>query len=196
MDKRKETPSQTAGPYLHIGLAPRTAGFEMFDADPGGEIAPDGVAGERIRIEGRVIDGAGAPVTDVLIEVWQADAAGIYPGTGAEPDFNGWGRVVPNPKTGIFGFDTIKPGPVPGRGNAMQAPHLTLWLVARGINLGLWTRLYFSDEAQANAVDPVLALIDDPARRETLMALRGSDAPVYCFDIHLQGDSETVFFDA
>ncbi len=136
-----------------------------------------------------MLGGDGAAVTDVLIEVWQADAEGQYaPGTG-------WGRVMPDAQTGIFSFETVKPGAVPGPGNATQAPHLNLWLVARGINLGLATRAYFSDEAEANDADPVLALIDDPAQRATLMALRGGGEPVYCFDIHLQGDRETVFFD-
>lgn len=188
MARLPETPSQTAGPYLHIGLAPASAGIDGV-VGFGSHIVPEDLPGPRIRIEGRVLDGGGDPVTDVLIEVWQADAQGAY-----APGF-GWGRVVPDPKTGVFSFETVKPGRVPGPGNALQAPHLNLWLVARGINLGLATRAYFSDEAEANDADPILALIENPAERATLMALRGGDAPVYCFDIHLQGDRETVFFD-
>ncbi|MDH3668531.1 MAG: protocatechuate 3,4-dioxygenase subunit alpha, partial [Paracoccaceae bacterium] len=126
MGKLPETPSQTAGPYLQIGLAPAAAGIAGA-ADLGTAIVPPNAPGERIRIEGRVLDGDGAPVTDVLIEVWQADAEGQY-----APGF-GWGRVMPDPETGIFSFETVKPGAVPGPGNAPQAPHLNLWLVARGI---------------------------------------------------------------
>ena len=200
---RKETPSQTAGPYLHIGLAPGAAGFEMFARELGRVIAGPRCEGERIGVEGRVLDGAGAPVTDVLIEVWQADALGRYNrpedegGAPLEPDFTGFGRVVPDFATGVFSFETVKPGPVVGPGGESQAPHLNLWLVARGINLGLNTRMYFADEAEANAADPVLGRIESPGRRQTLIAMRDDtvDPPVYRFDIHLQGASETVFFD-
>jgi protocatechuate 3,4-dioxygenase alpha subunit len=197
----KETPSQTAGPYVHIGLAPGPAGLETFPGALGQVIAGPQSAGERIRVEGRVLDGTGAAVTDAVIEVWQANAAGRYrhpEDAGApevEPDFSGFGRIVPDFATGVFGFDTIKPGPVPAPNGRSQAPHLNLWLVARGINLGLNTRMYFGDEAAANAADPILALIDSDARRQTLIAPRGGSAPVYCFDIHLQGGSQTVFLD-
>ena len=196
---QEETPSQTAGPYVHIGLAPGAAGFEIFERELGRVIAGPGSKGERIRVEGRVLDGAGAPVTDVLIEVWQANAAGRHnhpEDTGelaVEPDFTGFGRVIPDFETGVFSFETVKPGTT-GQG---QAPHLNLWLVARGINLGLNTRMYFGDEAEANAADPVLGRIESPGRRQTLIAMRDDtvDPPVYRFDIHLQGASETVFFD-
>ena len=196
---QEETPSQTAGPYVHIGLAPAAAGFAIFERELGRVIAGPGSKGERIRVEGRVLDGAGAPVTDVLIEVWQANAAGRYnhledPSELAmEPDFTGFGRVIPDFETGVFSFETVKPGTT-GQG---QAPHLNLWLVARGINLGLNTRMYFGDEDTANAADPVLGRIESAARRQTLIAGRDNtgDMPVYRFDIHLQGASETVFFD-
>jgi protocatechuate 3,4-dioxygenase alpha subunit len=204
-DDRKETPSQTAGPYVHIGLVPREAGFGIFERELGQVIAGPGAKGERITIEGRVLDGAGAPVTDVLIEVWQANAAGRYNhpedtnGRAVEPDFTGFGRVVPDFDSGVFSFETVKPGPVPGPvpgpDGTVQAPHLNLWLVARGINLGLNTRMYFGDEDAANAVDPLLGRIKSLARRQTLIAARGGAEPVYCFDIHLQGASETVFLD-
>ncbi|SFI33900.1 protocatechuate 3,4-dioxygenase subunit alpha [Jannaschia pohangensis] len=184
-DRLRETPSQTAGPYVHIGLAPTAAGIDGALADLGREIAGD-AQGARITVSGRVIDGKGAPVADALIEVWQADAAGRY---GAE-GFRGWGRVIPDFETGEWRFDTIRPGSTgPG-----IAPHLTLWIVARGINIGLHTRLYFGDEGAANDADPVLALVPDGRRGTLIAAPDGPDA--YRFDIHLQGEDETVFFDA
>jgi len=197
----KETPSQTAGPYVHIGLAPEAAGFKIFERELGQVIAGPHCEGEHIRIEGRVLDGTGALITDVLIEVWQANAAGRYNhpedtrDLAIEPDFRGWGRVVPDFATGVFSFETVKPGPVPVVGGHSQAPHLNLWLVARGINLGLATRMYFGDEDAANAADPLLARIESPARRQTLIARRDVDAPAYRFDIHIQGPAETVFLD-
>ena len=204
---QRETPSQTAGPYVHIGLAPGAAGFEIFERELGQVIAGPLSEGERIRIEGRVLDGTGAPVKDVLIEVWQANAAGRYnhpedtSEQEVESDFTGWSRVVPDFETGVFSFETVKPGPVPGPDGHRQAPHLSLWLVARGINLGLNTRMYFGDEDKANTADPVLGRIDSAARRQTLIAERNDtdgdtgSPPIYRFDIHLQGASETVFLD-
>ncbi|EAP75098.1 protocatechuate 3,4-dioxygenase subunit alpha [Roseovarius nubinhibens] len=201
LDYLKETPSQTAGPYVHIGLAPGAAGFDIYAQELGWDIAGPHAAGERIRVEGLVTDGTGSPVKDVLIEVWQANAAGHYahpedPG-GTEEGFRGWGRVITDFDTGEWGFDTVKPGPVMGRGGRLMAPHLNLWIVARGINIGLNTRLYFDDEADANAADPVLGLIEWESRRDTLIARREirDGAPVYRFDIRLQGADETVFFD-
>lgn len=192
LDYLRETPSQTAGPYVHIGLAPGAAGFDIYRAELGHAVAADDTPGRRVRVQGRVLDGMGAPVTDVLIEVWQADASGLYPGQkGCAPGFRGWARVVPDFDSGVFTFDTILPGAVPGPRGRMQAPHLSLWLVSRGINTGLQTRMYFGD--QDNAGDPVLGLIEQPHRRDTLIApLREG---VYHFDIHLQGDRETVFLD-
>ncbi|OJH44404.1 protocatechuate 3,4-dioxygenase subunit alpha [Paracoccus sp. SM22M-07] len=194
----KETPSQTAGPYVHIGLAPAAAGFDIYRRELGTQIAADDTPGPRVRITGRVIDGMGAPVKDALIEIWQADANGIYPHPGdprhadAAPGFRGFARVIPDFDSGEFTIDTIKPGPVPMTGGAVAAPHLNLWLVARGINLGLSTRLYFGDEN--NAADPVLNLIEQADRRQTLIAERTADG-LYRFDIRLQGDNETVFLD-
>lgn len=198
-----ETASQTAGPYVHIGLAPAAAGFEIFANVLGADIAGPKAAGERIRVEGIVTDATGAPVRDVLIEVWQANAAGIYahpedPRCGeVEAGFRGWGRVISDFETGLWGFDTVKPGRVPGRGGTIQAPHLSLWLVSRGINIGLNTRMYFADEADANAADPVLNAIEQAARRTTLVAPREirDGTPTYRFDIRLQGEGETVFLD-
>lgn len=201
LDYLKETPSQTAGPYVHIGLAPGAAGFEIYKSELGWDIAGPNAKGERIRVEGIVIDGTGSPVKDVLLEAWQANAAGVYAHPDAtgevEDGFRGWGRVITNFETGEWGFDTVKPGPAMGRNGQVQAPHINLWVVARGINVGLNTRLYFSDEAEANATDPVINTIEWERRRATLIAQRSDDGdvPVYRFDIRLQGEGETVFFD-
>ena len=197
----KETASQTAGPYVHIGLAPGAAGFDIYANELGHDIAGPNATGERIRVKGRVIDGMDAPIKDVLIEVWQANADGIYAhpdgGGDVEEGFRGWGRVIPDFQTGEWSFDTIKPGSTPGRNVGPQAPHLNLWLVARGINVGLNTRMYFADEAEANANDPVLNLIEWENRRSTLIAERTEKDgnSIYRFDIRLQGEAETVFFD-
>ncbi|GAB4292574.1 MAG: protocatechuate 3,4-dioxygenase subunit alpha [Roseovarius sp.] len=197
----RETPSQTAGPYVHIGLAPGAAGLDLPVPDPGQDIAGPDAAGERIRVEGMIIDGTDSPVRDALIEIWQANAAGVYahpehPGR-VEPGFRGWGRAITDFETGEFGFDTIKPGAVRNHDGRLLAPHLNLWIVARGINVGLNTRMYFSDEADANAADPVLGLIEWENRRRTLIAPRAQRGgkTIYRFDIRLQGDNETVFFD-
>jgi protocatechuate 3,4-dioxygenase alpha subunit len=201
----KETPSQTAGPYVHIGLIPHQAGFDIFEKNFSHVLVTPETQGERIRIEGRIFDGAGAPVRDILVEIWQANAAGRYahPADRQEdkpldPAFRGWGRTGTDFQTGLYTFDTIKPGPVAGRhGYKPMAPHVNVWLAARGINIGLATRMYFSDEAERNAADPVLNIIEQPARRETLIARSEvrDGAVVYVFDIHLQGERETVFFD-
>lgn len=197
----KETPSQTAGPYVHIGLAPGAAGFDIYKEELGWDIAGPNAAGERIRVEGIVIDGTGSPVKDVLLEAWQANSQGVYahpehPGE-VEEGFRGWGRVITDFDTGEWGFDTVKPGPVMGRTGHMMAPHINLWIVARGINIGLNTRMYFDDEAEANAADPVINLIEWENRRATLIAKRSETGGkvTYRFDIRLQGENETVFFD-
>jgi protocatechuate 3,4-dioxygenase alpha subunit len=199
LDRLKETPSQTAGPYVHIGLMPNFAGIAgIYPADLGGRLVNERTLGERIAIEGRVLDGAGEPVRDFVIELWQADAAGLYPspsetrGT-ADPNFTGWGRTAADPETGGYRFETIKPGRVPATDGSLQAPHVSLWIVARGVNLGLNTRMYFSDEEEANAADPVLRRIEHRGRIPTLIGTRQGN--VYRFDIRLQGPGETVFFD-
>ena len=200
LDYLKETASQTAGPYVHIGLAPGAAGFHTFETELGQTLAPEGVSGQRIHIEGVVYDGFGAPVKDILIEVWQADANGIYPhpedprAAQCAPNFRGWGRVISDFDTGVFAFDTIKPGPVPGRNGNTQAPHLSLWLVSRGINIGLNTRMYFPEDSALHAADPVLNSIEQRARVATLIATQTAPGH-YHFDIRLQGDLETVFID-
>ena len=203
LDYLKESASQTAGPYVHIGLAPHAAGFDIFENNFSHVLATAETKGERITIEGRVIDGSGTPVRDVLVELWQANAAGKYNHPAdrqqkpVDPTFRGWGRACSDFVSGIFTFETIKPGIVEGRGGRSMAPHVNLWIVARGINIGLNTRMYFSDETAANAADPVLNLIEWEVRRNTLIGQREerSGKRIYRFDIHLQGPQETVFFD-
>ncbi len=204
LDYLKETPSQTAGPYVHIGLIPHQAGFEIFQNNFGNDLVGPSTRGERITIEGRVIDGSGTPVRDVLLEIWQANSEGRYKHPAdsqakrLDDDFRGWGRTGSDFATGLYVFHTIKPGPVIGRrGTRMMAPHINFWIVARGINIGLNTRMYFADEAAANAADPVLNLIEHEVRRPTLIAQRSSrdGKTIYTFDIRLQGENETVFFD-
>jgi protocatechuate 3,4-dioxygenase alpha subunit len=199
-----ETPSQTAGPYVHIGLIPQQAGFDIFETKIGEALLGPDTQGERICIEGRIFDGSGAPVRDALVEIWQADGFGRYPHPAdrqpgpRDEGFRGWGRTGTNFETGLWSFETIKPGRVAGRhGHGRMAPHVNLWIVARGLNIGLSTRLYFEDEAAANAEDPVLRIIEQPERRRTLIARREmrEGGPCYVLDIRLQGEGETVFFD-
>jgi protocatechuate 3,4-dioxygenase, alpha subunit len=156
------TPSQTVGPYFALGLLDRSAN----------ELVPDG-----IRITGRVLDGVAEPVPDAMVEIWQADEEGRY-----RPDF-GWGRSGCD-ADGRFSFVTRKPGRVQG-----QSPHLSVLVFARGLLKPVRTRMYFPDEEEANAIDPVLSAIDDPS---TLVA-RSTDDGLE-FGIHLQGEDETVFF--
>ena len=195
----QETPSQTAGPYVHIGLTPNFCGIEgVWPTDLGIAMVNAKTKGERITITGRVFDGAGAALRDCVVEIWQADASGLYPSPSetrgaADPNFAGWGRCPVNGDTGQYRFETIKPGRVPFPDGRLQAPHISFWIVARGINLGLNTRLYFADEAAANAADPILNRVENPARLLTLIAAR--EGSVFTFDIHLQGPNETVFFD-
>ena len=204
---RRETASQTAGPYVHIGLAPAAAGFDIFENSFGSVLVDAQTQGEKIRIEGRVFDGIGTVLKDVLIEIWQANAEGKYAhpadrqaGKSLDPHFRGWGRSCTDFDSGVYTFDTIKPGAAEGRNGRTMAPHINAWIVARGINIGLNTRIYFSDEAAANAKDPVINLIEWESRRKTLVAERTDrksegGAAIYRFDIRLQGEDETVFFD-
>ena len=191
------TPSQTVGPFFKYGLTPNGA-YEWNDAFTNNLVTPD-ASGDRIRVEGRVFDGDGQPVSDAMLEIWQADAQGRF----SDPQdqralpnstFRGFGRCGTDPN-GVFIFDTIKPGTVPDPEGQPQAPHLLLAIFARGMLLQLYTRIYLAGEA-ANAADPVLALVPSD-RRGTLIAVRepGAGNAVYRFDIHLQGDNETVFFD-
>jgi protocatechuate 3,4-dioxygenase, alpha subunit len=199
----KESPSQTAGPYVHIGATPNCAEITgVWREDLGVALVGPETKGERIIVRGRVFDGGGAPLKDALVEIWQADARGLYNSPeetrgGADPHFAGWGRRPTDGATGEYRFETIKPGRAPYRDGRPMAPHITFWIVARGINIGLHTRMYFGDEEAANAECPVLARIEHKLRVPTLIAPRGEEngLPAYTFDIRLQGENETVFFD-
>ena len=178
------TPGQTVGPFF--GFALPYAGGE--------QLVPSGHPGA-IRLTGRVLDGHGHPVPDAMIEIWQADAQGRYANprdNRALPNakFKGFGRSATN-KEGVFGFETIKPGAVPGPGGKPQAPHIVFCIYSRGMLRQIYTRMYFPDEA-ANAADPILNLVPTD-RRQTLIARK--DGANYRFDIRVQGDNETVFFD-
>ena len=187
----KQTPSQTVGPFYAIGLT----------RAPMNVLATESSQGERIRIEGQVFDGDGQPVPDAMVEVWQANSHGRYnhPEDKQEkpldPSFMGWGRSGTD-KNGLYCFDTIKPGPVPGNDATVQAPHINVTVFARGMLVHAFTRIYFGGEA-ANAADPVLNSIKNRARRSTLIAQREerNGTTIYHFDIRLQGENETVFFD-
>jgi protocatechuate 3,4-dioxygenase alpha subunit len=189
---RPLTPSQTVGPFFHRALL-----HEGWN-----ELAARGAAGERVVIEGRVLDGDGAPVSDAMLEIWQANAAGRYdhPEDPQEkpldPNFHGFGRTATDAE-GRFRFSTIKPGPVPGRGAAIQAPHLNVTIFARGLLRQLITRIYFPDEP-LNAGDPLLGAL--PAERRATLVARaggagGGAGRLLHFDVVLQGANETVFLD-
>lgn len=199
LERLKESASQTAGPYVHIGLMPNFCGIGgVYADDLGATMVNEKTIGERIKIKIRVIDGANTPLKDALVEIWQADAAGLYNSPSelrgsADPNFSGWGRRATDMTSGECLFETVKPGRVPFIDGRPMAPHITAWIVARGINIGLHTRIYFGDEEKANAEDPMLARIEHRYRIGTLIASREGDT--YTFDIRLQGDDETVFFD-
>ncbi len=180
---------QTVGPFFQIGLE------RLFQAD----IAGEGVRGTRVAVQGRVLDGTGAPVPDAVIEVWQANAEGKYNHPDDSQDkpleqgFEGFGRI-PTDDQGVFRFSTIKPGSVPGPGGQAQAPHLVIGLLMRGLLRGLVTRAYFPDEP-ANADDPILQLVP-PQRRPTLIMQRSTERDgLLLWEIRMQGDNETVFVD-
>ena len=192
----RETPSQTAGPYVHIGCTPNAAGIGgVFPADLGAAMRTGPVRGEEVTIRGRVIDGFGQPLRDAVVEIWQPDGEGRFAGAeGADPNFTGWGRSASHPETGEFHFRTVRPGPVPWPDGRMQAPHVTLWIVARGINLGLHTRMYLPEDEAALNRDPILSRIEPRERVATMIA--AADGPgALRFDVRLQGPGETVFLD-
>jgi protocatechuate 3,4-dioxygenase alpha subunit len=179
------TPSQTVGPYLGLGLPWPDGPF----------VVPDGTAGA-VWIRGTVVDGAGEPIPDALVETWQADDEGRFAHPAARQagptTFRGFGRC-PTDDDGTYAILTLKPAPVPAPDGRLQAPHVDVTIFARGLLKHLVTRLYFADESAANDADPVLGSIPEPDRRATLIAARTADG--YRFDIHLQGERETAFFD-
>ena len=191
MAERAITPSQTVGPFFHYCLTPRDYGFPGLIpaniADPAG--------GTPVRVEGRILDGDGAPVADAFVEIWQADGKGRYAHPsdprGRNAAFDGFARVMTD-KDGRFAFRTVKPGQVPGPGGRMQAPHLNVGIFGRGLLNRLHTRMYFPDEAAANAADPVLGLVPADARA-TLVAAPEAEG-VYGFVVRLQGARESAFF--
>lgn len=178
-----ETPSQTAGPYVHIGCIPNFAGIHgIYDQDLGLTPFPDEAPGTRIKITGIVYDGTGTILRDVMLETWQADANGVY-GPGAQ----GFARIPADQDTGEWTLTTFKPGAVGG-----HAPHISVWIVARGINIGLSTRIYF--EGDDHSSDPLLNRIEHRNRVPTLIAKDEGNGN-WRFDIRLQGDGETIFLD-
>jgi protocatechuate 3,4-dioxygenase, alpha subunit len=187
------TPSQTIGPFLAIGLPWPDGPF----------VVPPGTPGA-IAIAGQVTDGDGVPVPDALVETWQADPDSRFdhpddPRGAAAPavaGFRGFGRSATD-ADGTYQISTLRPGSLPCPGGGTEAPHLNVSVFARGLLDRVVTRIYFPDEGEANAADPVLAGIEDPARRATLIAARNPDpmAGGFRFDIRLQGEHETVFFD-
>ncbi len=194
LDRLVETPSQTAGPYVHIGCIPSFAGVKGIYAEDLGTSPINGTPkGEVITVTGSVFDGTGWALRDAMFESWQADAAGKFAGhADADPAVTGFCRFAADKDSGTFTLTTVKPGSVAHRNGAMQAPHISLWIVARGLNNGLQTRIYFDDED--NTDDPLLSRIEQTPRVQTLMAKKTGEGQ-YRFDIRLQGDDETVFLD-
>ena len=192
-----ETSSQTAGPYVHIGLALEAAGNPPREQEIWNQMAKPGAPGEHILLVGSVYDGNGHLIRDSFLEFWQANHEGVYDTYyDLEKPFNSFGRTATT-DVGEWTLTTIKPGTLKNAAGVAMASHINVSLFARGINIHLQTRLYFDDEAQANAVDPVLNLIEQPQRRETLIAKRCmvDGKLAYRFDIRIQGEGETVFFD-
>jgi protocatechuate 3,4-dioxygenase, alpha subunit len=179
-----ETASQTAGPYVHIGCTPNFVGIHgIYPADLGsGPAYPD--LTDRVRIVGRIIDGTGAVIRDCMVESWQAGPDGEF-------RTEGFCRAAADPDTGEWTLDTVMPGRVPLPNGRLQAPHVALWITARGINIGLHTRIYFAGHATDD--DPLLARVELRKRVETLIARRDGD--VWRHDVVLQGENETVFLD-
>ena len=179
---RAITPNQTVGPYFQIGLA------HLYVQDVAG-------AGARFGIRGRVLDGDGKPVNDALVEIWQADAQGRYAPTLGErgKSVRGFGRVATD-AAGAFQFTTTKPGRVPGPGGVMQAPHFAIAVFMRGLLKHLVTRVYFPDE-QSNLEDPILNLVPTERRRTLVAKKIGTDESALEWNVILQGQDETVFFD-
>ena len=194
----KQTPSQTIGPFFSYGLTPKQAGYNKLSSLASSSLVTKSTIGAQIRIEGTIFDGVGDIVSDAMVEIWQADSQGRYQNQlgikGIETSFLNFGRC----DTGVnaqnkFIFETVKPGQI----STKTAPHINLVIFMRGLLSHVFTRIYFSDEKNSNLLDETLLTI--PAyRQETLIAkkLHGKSTSIYEFNIHLQGEKETVFFDA
>ncbi len=193
-----ESASQTAGPYVHIGCVPSAAALlNGAIPDLGAPMISGDASGERVTIKGQILDGDGQPVKDAILEIWQADAEGLFNSPEerrgvSDPNFTGWGRLAVDFDDASFCIETLKPGRIPWPEGGQQAPYLAIMVAARGINLALHTRIYFSDETAANQSDPVLSLAGEGA--ETMIAQKSAEG-VYDFTIRLQGEGETVFLD-
>jgi protocatechuate 3,4-dioxygenase alpha subunit len=188
------TPSQTVGPFFRFAL----------DRPEWSDLTRGGARGEKIVVEGQVLDGDGLPCDDAVVEIWQANAAGHYAhpedtraGDHDDASFTNFGRALTD-AGGRYRFTSLRPGRVPAGDGAQQAPHINVTVFARGLLKQLTTRIYFADEP-ANETDPVLSLVGDPLARRTLLAVRQEEGsgglPTYRFNVVLQGKGETLFFD-
>ena len=197
--KLKQTPSQTAGPYLHIGFLPEEVGINSFlSRELNNLILSEKTEGTRIEISGKIYDGNNEVLKDALVEIWQVDSNGNYQSrltkkNKYDKNFSNWGRTSCDFNTGLWKFNTIKPGKVQLNKSEILAPHIWLWIVARGINLGLYTCMYFSDENTLNKLDRNLKKLTNNNNFQSLFAVN-IEKYKYEFNIYLQGDKETIFF--
>ena len=193
----KQTPSQTIGPFFSYGLTPEQSNYPNLSSLSSNSLLTDSTIGEQIRLEGKIFDGAGDIVSDAMIEIWQADAEGRYPDPQisgkANSIFSGFGRCDTGvDKQNKYIFETIKPGQI----DTETAPHINVTIFMRGLLLHVFTRIYFSDEDRSNSADAVLSAVPVD-RQKTLIAekVAGVTPATYVFDVFLQGENETVFFD-
>ena len=197
--KLKQTPSQTAGPYLHIGFLPEEVGINSsLSRELNNLILSEKTEGTRIEISGKIYDGNNEVLKDAIVEIWQVDSNGNYQSrltkkTKYDKNFSNWGRTSCDFNTGLWKFNTIKPGIVQLNKSEILAPHIWLWIVARGINLGLYTCMYFSDENTLNKLDRNLKKLINNNNLQSLFAVN-TEKYKYEFNIHLQGAKETIFF--
>ncbi len=198
--KLKQTPSQTAGPYLHIGFLPEEVGINSsLSRELNNLILSEKTEGTRIEISGKIYDGNNEVLKDAIVEIWQVDSNGNYQSrltkkNKYDKNFSNWGRTSCDFNTGLWKFNTIKPGIVQLNKSEILAPHIWLWIVARGINLGLYTCMYFSDENTLNKLDRNLKKLNNNNNLQSLFAVY-TEKYKYEFNIHLQGAKETIFFD-